>query len=258
MADPWYEVAFGPAYPALYGHRDRAEAARCLDLLADLDALAEPVLDMGCGDGRHSAHLAASGRHVLGIDLSAALLTRARAEHGELALVRGDMRMLPLADGSCGSVLSLFTAFGYFGSAAEDARPVAEAARVLRPGGRWTLDYLDADRVRAELADGIPRERERVADPFAVRETRRLDAAGRAVVKEIRLRARPGREAAAAALGCGSDGLAYREEVALYELAELDAMAAAAGLGRVAAAGSYDGAPLGEGDRWLLVYGKDA
>ncbi len=258
MGDAWYELAFGATYPVVYGHRDRAEAERVLALLAGFGDLAEPVLDLGCGDGRHLALLAAGGRRALGLDLSAPLLARARTGDGgaELVLVRGDMRTLPLADGVCGSVLSLFTAFGYFGDAARNARPVAEAARVLRPGGRWYLDYFDADRVRAELDDGRERKREREAGPLAVCEARRLDRRRNAVVKEVKLRPRPGHEAEAARLGCGPAGLGYREEVALFGLDDLDGMAAAAGLRRVAAAGGYDGSPLGAGDRWVLVYAK--
>jgi len=49
-------------------------------------------------------------------------------------------------------------------------------------------------------------------------------------------------------------GLRYTEAVAVFDLAEMDALAGESGLTRVAAAGAYDGAALGDGDRWLLVY----
>ncbi|MCP4572025.1 MAG: class I SAM-dependent methyltransferase [bacterium] len=258
MVEAWYELAFGATYPAVYGHRDREEAERCLDLLSALDALAEPILDMGCGDGRHLALLADAGRRAVGLDLSVELLGRARTgDHGPvLDLVRGDMRNLPLADGSCGAVLSLFTAFGYFGDEVANAQPVAEAARVLRPGGTWCLDYLDADRLRRELDDGRERTRQREAGPLTVTEVRRLDPVRGAVLKEVRLQALAGSEDAAASLGCGREGLSYREEVALFTLDQLDAMAGAAGLTRKAAAGGYGGQALGAGNRWILVYAK--
>ncbi len=256
MTEPWYETAFGAVYPVLYGHRDQAEARRCLALLAELTPLGGPVLDLGCGDGRHLAFLAAAGREVVGLDLSAALLDRARSVAAGVPLLRGDMRCLPCRAASFGTVLSLFTAFGYFATQEENARPVAEIARVLAPGGSWCLDFFDADRVREELADGVPRTRLRRAGPFTVEETRSLDGAGRRVVKDVRLSPRDGQEAEGAALGCGPGGISYREEVVLFTLEELDAMADAVRMERVAAAGSYDGAALGEGDRWLLVYRK--
>ena len=256
MPEAWYRAAFGAFYPVLYAHRDAGEARRCLDLLPRLAPLATAgaatVLDLGCGDGRHLELLAERRLPAVGLDLSAGLLAAARARAPGLLLARGDMRALPFAAGRFGAVLSLFTAFGYFGPE-DDGRVVAGVARVLAPGGHWFLDFLDADRVRAELGAG-PQARRREAGPLAVHETRRLD--GDAVAKDVRLAALPGRAAEAAALGVGAGGVGYTERVALYTVAGLDALAAAHGLARVAAAGDYDGAALGAGGRWLLVYRK--
>jgi len=267
MADergsPWYAAAFGAHYPLLYQHRDQAEARRCLELLPRLapltGAAAGPILDLGCGDGRHLRWLAAAGHEVVGLDLSPHLLAAALARQGTrpLTLVRGDMRCLPFADGRCAAVLSLFTAFGYFGPPAANGQPVAEVARVLRPGGHWFLDYFDGDRVRAELGSGQPQVRDRELDCLQVRETRRYLVERRQVIKDVRLTARSGQETAAAAVGVGPEGLRYAEEVAVFTLAELDALAGGHAMVRVAAAGDYDGAPLGAGSRWILVYRKE-
>lgn len=260
MAEPWYQAAFGAFYPLLYAHRDEVEARRCLDLLARLRPLpgraGAPVLDLGCGDGRHLALLRERGVPAVGLDLSRPLLLAARRRDPAPVLVRGDMAALPVREAALGAVLSLFTAFGYLGPAG-DAAVVAGIARALVPGGAWYLDYLDVARVRSELAAG-PAARQRQAGPLAVTETRRLDDApgAAAVVKDVELAPLPGREAEAAALGVPTPGLSYAERVALHELADLDAMAAAAGLRRVAGAGDYDGRELGGGARWLLVYAK--
>ncbi len=256
MAEPWYRAAFGAFYPVLYAHRDQAEALQCLDLLPRLAPLDDgrglAVLDLGCGDGRHLGPLRAAGYAAIGLDLSWPLLLAARG-HGA-PLVRADMARLPVRDGACGAVLSLFTAFGYFGPDG-DANAAGGIARVLAPDGHWFLDYLDAGRVRADLAGG-PVERTRVAGPLVVTETRRLDGDDRRVVKSVRLEPVAAQEEAAASLGVTAGGLQYDEQVTLYTLDELDAMAAGCGLRRVAAAGSYDGAPLGHGPRWLLAYRK--
>jgi len=254
VIDAWYETAFGPFYPLIYGHRDDAEASRCLEQLGRMVPLAEPLLDLGCGEGRHLEQLAERGAAV-GLDLSAPLLARARGrKESRLNLVRGDMRRLPLADASLGTVLSLFTAFGYFDDAAANAQPVGEVARVLRPGGHWCLDYFDADRVRNELAGTKPAVRRRDAGPLVVAEERTYDDLRRKVCKMVTLAPRTGHVDEAAAWGCPRKGLRYVEEVMVFSLEELDNMARAAGLHRVAAAGSYDGDPLGAGDRWLLAY----
>ncbi len=262
MAEPWYRVAFGAFYPCLYSHRDDDEARRCVDTLARLAPLdngnGQPLLDLGCGDGRHLARLRSQGLPVAGLDLSLALLQAARARGLGAGLVCADMRRLPFGDGVFGAVLSLFTAFGYFGEAAADraggdAAVIREIARVSAPGGHWFLDFLNADRVRAELAGGSL-ARSRVAGPLAVTETRRLEAG--AVVKDVRLIGLPGREGEAGELGVGPDGVEYSERVRLYTLEELDQLARDADLHRVGAAGDYDGAPLGSGPRWLLAYRK--
>ncbi len=251
MGEPWYSTAFGAHYPALYAHRDEGEARQCLALLRGGGVLVPPMLDMGCGDGRH---LAALGPEAVGLDYSGHLLAAARRRHRSAPLVRGDMRCLPLGAASFSTVLSLFTAFGYFADDAQNALPVAEAARVLRPGGHWCLDFLDGDRLRTELGDGRPHERERTAGPLAVREVRRYDSNLATVSKTVALCALPGQARAAAELGVGPGGLGYTEQVRVFTLSEIDAMARSAGLERVQAWGGYDGCPLGDGDRWLLVF----
>ena len=259
---PWYQAAFGAHYPLLYSHRDEAEARLCLALLARLapmDSAAGPILDLGCGDGRHLQWLAAEDLPVMGLDLSAHLLARA-AEYlmaEKVPLIRGDMRSLPVVGDCFGTVLSLFTAFGYFGTPAENTRPVAEVARVLRPGGHWFLDYFDGQKVLAELGDGQSHQRERELDCLFIRETRRYQSQTRQVVKDVLLTALPGCETEAAKCGVGEQGLAYTEQVAVFTIAELDEMARAQGMVRVAAAGDYNGTPLGEGSRWILVYRKE-
>jgi SAM-dependent methyltransferase len=256
----WYRTAFGAHYPALYAHRDRAEARRCLALLPRLAPLGRgPVLDLGCGEGRHLRELTAAGVAAVGLDLSAPLLSRARTAATGRPLVRGDMRRLPFRDQACSAVLSLFTAFGYFGPVARHEPVVSGIARVLTPGGHWFLDFLDSERVAAELAGGAP-VRERELGGVAVHEQRQLASAPRRVIKTVTLTPGEGDPASAARLGIPAEGLQYREEVTLMSLEELDGLAAGAGLVRVAAAGDYDGAPLqpGASARWLLVYRRAA
>lgn len=258
---PWFHDAFGGHYPHLYAHRDLAEARRCLDLLQSLAPLgAGPVLDLGCGQGRHLRLLAARGVTAIGLDLSRALLAEARATAPAVPLVRGDMRALPLADGAVTAVLSLFTAFGYFGDLDAHRPVVSEVARVLTPRGVWCLDFLDSERVAAELADGPQRtERQLGAGAVAVTEVRSLVQRPRRVLKSVTLRPLADRADEAARLGVPAAGLHYAEEVTLLSLPELDDLAAGAGLQRRAAAGGDDGRGLtgGTSARWLLVYGKD-
>ena len=193
---PWYDDWFGSdAYALVYGHRDEAEAARTIDLVA---RIADPapgarILDVGCGRGRHSRMLARRGYDVTGLDLSPASIAAARAQakaEGLGVTFRvGDMRT-PVAAAAFDGVVNLFTAFGYFEVEAEHQRAVDAMAAALRPGGWLVQDYLNAPHVRATL---VP-EDERTEQGVHIRQRRRI-ADGR-VNKTITL-ARYGAHAAA-------------------------------------------------------------
>lgn len=253
-------TAFGSHYPHLYTHRDSADAAACVRTCDRLRPLGTgPVLDLGCGAGRHLPHLAAIGAAGAAMDLSAPLLREAAGVVPPgFGLLRGDMRRLPVRDGSLTAILSLFTAFGYFGPLPAHRGVVAGVARALAPGGAWYLDYLNCRLVRGELAGGVEIAEESEMGPCLVRRRKRLDGKGERVLKDVELRPLPGRRDEADALGVPADGLRYTEQVALFEIEELDALAAQQGLDRVAAAGGYDGSPLRpeSSERWLLVYAK--
>jgi len=259
----WYDAAFARHYPVLYGHRDNAEAELWINNLARLVPLGQgPVLDLGCGEGRHLVHLSGDEIWAVGLDRSAELLQNARRRRDQASqpfgLVRGDMRAQPFAAESFTAVLSLFTAFGYFGDLAEHQGILAEVARVLVSGGHWVLDYLNCDAVRRELAGG-PDVRDFEREPFLVREERRLHDDSLQVRKAVTLQPLPGFEARAADLGVPLAGLHYEERVVLFERKEMVALAAGQGLVQVASAGDYDLAPLNETSaRWVFVFRRGA
>lgn len=191
MPKPWYEAAFGADYLERYAHRDQSEADAIVARFIARTALSPDatVLDLCCGAGRHVRALERCGCRVVGLDLSRDLLESAaeRTADGEgSVLVRADKRRLPLADMAFDAVTHFFTAFGYFPSDAENFAVFAEIARVLRTGGWYLFDFLDADRVRAELASGPVRCREEEECGTSVETTRRLSPDGLRVEKHVR------------------------------------------------------------------------
>ena len=114
------------------------------------------VLDVPCGQGRHAHLLAEAGFDVDGLDYSEHLLERAR-ERGTGARLRyaqGDMRKLPARwTGRFDAVLNLFTSFGFFTDPKDDARAIAEFARVLKPGGLFVFYGGSRDGVMARFLD---------------------------------------------------------------------------------------------------------
>jgi len=93
------------------------------------------VLDICCGTGVVAAAAARRGAAVTGIDFSAAMLDRARRGHPQLRFDEGDAEALPYADASFAAVVSNF---GIHHIAHSD-RAMAEARRVLHPGGRLAI-----------------------------------------------------------------------------------------------------------------------
>jgi SAM-dependent methyltransferase len=136
------------------------------------------VLDVPCGQGRHAHLLAEAGFDVDGLDYSLDLLRRARARGTgrTLRYTRGDMRRLPGRwTGRFDAVLNLFTSFGFFLDPADDARTIAEFARVLRPGGVLLWHGGSRDGVMARFlskdwwttTDGTIVAHERSFDPLS-------------------------------------------------------------------------------------------
>ncbi len=133
--------------------RSWAAWSRALGLLLP----AVDVVDIGCGEGYLTLEAARWARRVVGVDRSAAVLTRARqlAERRRVANVtwkRGDMDKVPLPDASVDVALLSQTLH----HASDPGRAIHEAARVLRPGGRVIILDLRAHRedwVRDRLGD---------------------------------------------------------------------------------------------------------
>ncbi|HYU53904.1 MAG TPA: metalloregulator ArsR/SmtB family transcription factor [Gemmatimonadaceae bacterium] len=104
------------------------------------------VADLGCGTGAVSQALAPFVEQVIAVDESNAMLSAARKRlHGieNVDIRNGRLEALPLPDGEV-DVSLLFLVLHY---AAEPARVIAEAVRVLKPGGRLlVLDMMPHDR----------------------------------------------------------------------------------------------------------------
>lgn len=135
VAEQWDELR------ALYVQDDEVEQQ-----LSELIA-AEPVgdlLDIGTGTGRVLEILAEKVAHAVGVDLSSDMLLLARsklerARRRNCALRKGDMHNLPMGEASFDAV-TIHQVLHY---AERPGKAIAEAARVLRPGGRlFIVDFL--------------------------------------------------------------------------------------------------------------------
>jgi SAM-dependent methyltransferase len=104
------------------------------------------LVDLGCGAGRHALRFAARNFTVVAIDLSRPMLQAVRRKALELGecplplLLEANLcRLSCLADGSFDYALSMFSTMGMIRSRAARKKALAEASRLLRPGGRLAL-----------------------------------------------------------------------------------------------------------------------
>ncbi len=150
----WYRNWFNsPYYHQLYFQRDEQEAAAFIDRL--LEKLNPPanasMLDVACGRGRHSIHLASKGYMVTGIDISDDSIAEAKKhESDKLEFFVHDMR-LPFRMNYYDVAFNFFTSFGFFRTRREHDNAIRTIAQSLKPGGTFVIDYLNAHYIENHL-----------------------------------------------------------------------------------------------------------
>src|SRR5260370_31175121 len=106
------------------------------------------ILDLCCGQGRHSLELAQRGfQHVTGLDRSRYLIRlarkRARQRNLQVSFHEGDARRFRLGDGEFHCVCALGNSFGYFDRPEDDLALLEAVKRALASGGSLVVDLMD-------------------------------------------------------------------------------------------------------------------
>nr|WP_272952583.1 class I SAM-dependent methyltransferase [Kribbella amoyensis] len=155
-----YDEDEAAKYDETRGGPDRARAA-ALAVHELLGSTGGRVLELAVGTGIVGAELVALGNLVHGVDLSPAMLRRARIRlPGHVAAA--DAAQLPFADRRCDAVVAVWLLH----LLADSDAVLAEVARVLRPGGVFvtTAEKSEAGRV----ADGRTPKEGRSEDSLAL------------------------------------------------------------------------------------------
>jgi SAM-dependent methyltransferase len=148
----WFASWFdSPFYRELYAHRSGDEArAFILMLIEKLNLRAgASVLDVCCGNGRHSAVFSEKLYNVVGIDLSEKSLEEAKARNlSNTKFHCADARYFELHE-RFDCVLNLFTSFGYFETTEEHIEMLQRIYEHLNDKGVFVFDFFNAEKVRA-------------------------------------------------------------------------------------------------------------
>lgn len=112
-----------------------------------------PVVDLGCGPGRVTAHLHDLGLSVRGIDLSPAMVAVAQRDHPHLRFAVGSLEGLDLADASLAGAVAWYSIIHT--PPLHLPTIISELSRVLAPGGEAVLAFqVGEEVVRHESAYG--------------------------------------------------------------------------------------------------------
>jgi SAM-dependent methyltransferase len=236
----WFDEWFDEDYALLYAHRDAEEArvavGRALRVAPELGE--GPVLDLGCGAGRHLEILRRANALAFGMDLSRTLLGMAPSALRPW-LLRGDMRTLPVKEGTLSGVCLWFTPFGYF-SDGQNRMLMNALGRLLRHGGVLIMDYLNAELVTRTLVA------EDTVERGGIRAQSHRALEGNRLVKRMVL----------THLDSG-ESRSVLESVRLYHPTDLQEMAVRAGLRLRRVMGTYAGEAFRQDSpRWIGVFEK--
>ncbi len=111
------------------------------------------ILDLCCGQGRHSIELANRGyKYIYGLDRSRYLIQKAKSDAKNFGVScrfrEGDARKLPYNPDTFDSVMILGNSFGYFESINDDVLVLKEVFRVLKPWGNILIDLTDGEYIK--------------------------------------------------------------------------------------------------------------
>jgi SAM-dependent methyltransferase len=118
--------------------------------------LAEGILDLYCGTGRHSLEAARQGYSVVGVDRTESFIKKAKQkasdERLEVGFIVADMKEF-CRPNSFDIVINLFGSFGYFEDPEDDRQVVRNMHASLRPGGRILIETMGKEIAAREFKE---------------------------------------------------------------------------------------------------------
>ncbi len=123
--------------------KDKPLDRQLLDRFADCVCDVGPACDMGCGPGQIARYLHERGITMCGVDLSPAMIERARSLTPDVDFRQGNMLALDVPDESWAGIAAFYSLIHIARN--ELPRALGELRRVLKPGGLLLMAFHIGD-----------------------------------------------------------------------------------------------------------------
>jgi D-alanine-D-alanine ligase len=184
----WWRTLFN----SIYLKTDGDVVENSANTISDVDLLLSSVwlqkdsfvLDLCCGQGRHTMELASRGyKNLTGLDRSNYLIRlarkRAKTQGYNINFMEGDARKIRVKESSMDCVIVMGNSFGYFEKQEDDKAVLNSIKRALKSNGTLVLDIVDGEWMKTHYE---PRSWEWIdASHFVCRE-RSLATDGRRII----------------------------------------------------------------------------
>ena len=117
----------------------------------------QKILDLACGYGRFTIPLAKLGYRIEGIDITPALIKKAKEEADKSKLKIkfkiGDMRKLPYKDNSFNVIICMLSAFQELTKKSDQLKSIKEMLRILKKEGFTLIDLPKLEKTTKDIVD---------------------------------------------------------------------------------------------------------
>ena len=239
--DDWFINWFNSKYyHILYKSRNKNEASNFIQTIISTLSLKSnnSVLDLGCGNGRHSISLSNHFKLVHGIDISSENISLASENKKEnLKFFISDMRNFD-TNTKYDYIFNLFTSFGYFKKNEDNIKVLKSCHYHLNKNGLLFIDFLNSEQIKRTI-NGLKETRNINGIRFNIHK----EIIGDYVIKNIEIK----------------DGEAtynFQEKVQLFKIQDFKKMFEISGFEIISSYGDYQMNPYDSNSSRLILCAK--
>ena len=159
MSD-WYDIDefWEVMSHKLFAEKNPAETKKEIDQMISLTgfSLNSKILDLCCGQGRHSLELAKRGFEVTGVDRTMQYLEKAKSEASgkdiSIEFIKEDMRIFQRSN-YFNAIIIMYTSFGYFEDQNENMKVLCNSFSSLKKKGLLLIDVVGKEILQRKFTE---------------------------------------------------------------------------------------------------------